>query len=220
MLLSSQGEPLFSSARRGAARCYRWLVVLLVVASVPACFADDPEHVPATPTSSIGSHQWDELRAVPPTLDELLGSGECPVSEYQRPVPDFIEGLGHHHVFVNVDGTDRNARVTLPHEDIFDAGDPVEMKLQWYSSPEYRGPLLLRFLGPVVDSSTAVDISAGTVREFRLSEQSAQPTPGLDGWRNWLVIYNLRGFGCYGVQVDGLGFSEVIVFEVVAESNS
>ncbi len=51
------------------------------------------------------------------------------------------------------------------------------------------------------------------------TELQLPPGKGWDhgGWRAWPTALRFRGGGCYGVQVDGIGFSEVIVFRAATQ---
>jgi hypothetical protein len=79
----------------------------------------------------------------------------------------------------------------------------------------YRGPLLIR--GGQLDGS----------HELRFSTSFTDPTPTA-GWtlmvnsstptapdvRQWSLYARVQAPGCYGVQVDGVGLQETIVFQV------
>ena len=53
-----------------------------------------------------------------------------------------------------------------------------------------------------------------TMVTFLQDECGRVETPG--GGRAWITYTRVRGGGCYAYQVDGTGFSEVIVFRAVA----
>ena len=38
---------------------------------------------------------------------------------------------------------------------------------------------------------------------------------GTNGWREWPGVTSLRSPGCYAFEIDGVGFSEVVVFKAV-----
>lgn len=54
--------------------------------------------------------------------------------------------------------------------------------------------------------------------EPSLTDPQLPPGPTIDGahgWREWPGGTFLRSLGCYAWQVDGAGFSDVVVFEAV-----
>lgn len=92
-------------------------------------------------------------------------------------------------------------------------------KVLWVSSPAYRGPALIR--GHQLDGPNEVRFERGIdpPSELRLPEEGGATTAGEEpGWRNWPSYTRLRAPGCYAYQVDGLDFSQMIVFQaLVAE---
>jgi hypothetical protein len=83
-------------------------------------------------------------------------------------------------------------------------------KVLWFVEPRYRGPVLVR--GRRVDGRGAVRFDEGVVppREMRIG----LPVRG-DPVRDRPSYTRLLGPGCYGYQIDGVGFSRVIVFRAV-----
>jgi hypothetical protein len=80
-------------------------------------------------------------------------------------------------------------------------------KTLWAISPTYRGPLLVR--GARIDAPGEVRFTGLLQRRLRLPGQ----WPGEAGWRYVPSATGVRGPGCYTLQVDGLIFSRVVVFE-------
>lgn len=80
-------------------------------------------------------------------------------------------------------------------------------KTLWAISPRYRGPVLIR--GGRVDGSGVLRFNFRLAREFRL-HKLAPTAPSR--WRHAPSHTALRGAGCYAFQVDGIGFSRVVVF--------
>jgi hypothetical protein len=82
-------------------------------------------------------------------------------------------------------------------------------KTLWAVSPRYRGPLLIR--GGRIDSRGDVRFSV----RFDLRPILRLPGdwPGTTGWRYVPSATALRGPGCYAFQIDGLDFSNDVVFE-------
>jgi hypothetical protein len=87
----------------------------------------------------------------------------------------------------------------------------------WISRPGYQGPLLIR--GRQLDGPLAVGFGNEIVpfAELQLPPGTAAGAPlSPQGWRNWPSMSRLRSPGCYGWQIDGSDFSEVIVIRAVA----
>jgi len=69
-------------------------------------------------------------------------------------------------------------------------------------SPDYTGPVVVR--GHQLDGSTAMALGNSEISDNAVS-------PGQ--WRSWGGMVSGPP-GCYGLQADGTGFSEVIVFYI------
>jgi hypothetical protein len=89
--------------------------------------------------------------------------------------------------------------------------------LKWDGAPSYHGPVLIR--GRKLTGHDGLGFGAGDVP---LAEMDLPPGGGdshAGGWRFWSGYARLRSPGCYGMQVDGTTFSEVIVFRACLSSN-
>jgi hypothetical protein len=92
--------------------------------------------------------------------------------------------------------------------------------LKWIGAPSYHYPVLIR--GRKLAGRDGLGFGAGKVP---LAEMDVPPGPpggvGLNpgGWRLWSGYARLRSPGCYGLQVDGITFSEVIIFRACLSSN-
>jgi hypothetical protein len=96
----------------------------------------------------------------------------------------------------------------------------------WISAPAYRGPILVR--GDRVDGPGRLGFGVTATpkwelrlpggsweersRAFRRWQGAAQR-----GWRFADAYMRVRANGCYAVQIDGLSFSDVIVFSAVLQ---
>ena len=82
------------------------------------------------------------------------------------------------------------------------------------AAPSYTGPLLIR--GGELSGAGSVGFGEGHVPEDELQLLTAATTsPGEpSGAREWPSFTRVAASGCYGYQVDGTSFSEVIVFSV------
>lgn len=87
-------------------------------------------------------------------------------------------------------------------------------KVLWVSSPDYDGPALIR--GYQIDGTNELRFERGAdpPAELRLPEEGGSAPAG---WRNWPSHTRVRAPGCYAYQIDGLDFTEVIVFQAVRD---
>jgi hypothetical protein len=105
-------------------------------------------------------------------------------------------------------------RVFLPPRQMteFVGSDWGGAKLLWYAGPRVVGPLLIR--GHQLDGRRKVRFERGIHPPSSLQ----LPTDRRVGWRDWPSYTRVRVPGCYGWQVDGPSFSELIIFQVVDTS--
>jgi hypothetical protein len=92
-------------------------------------------------------------------------------------------------------------------------------KVLWLGAPSYHGPVLIR--GRKLTGG-GLGFGAGKIPLAEVDVPPGRPGGvGLnrDGWRLWGGYVRLRSPGCYGVQVDGTTFSEVIIFRACLSSN-
>jgi Zn-dependent protease with chaperone function len=88
--------------------------------------------------------------------------------------------------------------------------------LKWIGAPSYHGPVLIR--GRKLTGRDGLGFGAGKVPLAEMDVPPGGPfNPG--GWRLWAGYARLRSPGCYGLQVDGTTFSEVIIFRACLSSN-
>jgi hypothetical protein len=89
------------------------------------------------------------------------------------------------------------------------------LKTLWFAAPSYRGPVLIR--GRQLDGShVTVFGEQPTIVDPLLR---AGPTAnGRDGFREWPGASYLRKPGCFAWQVDGLTFSNLIVFKALFDA--
>ncbi|HLH74102.1 MAG TPA: hypothetical protein VKX96_12520 [Chloroflexota bacterium] len=93
-------------------------------------------------------------------------------------------------------------------------------KSPWLSSPTYDGPALIR--GRQLDGPNVLRFqrsgpeTTGDLPELRFPIQTGISSPDLQpGWRFQPAALGIRAPGCYGIQIDGLNFTETIVFVAV-----
>jgi hypothetical protein len=93
------------------------------------------------------------------------------------------------------------------------------VKTIWVSRPSYDGPVLVRGgrldrpgdlgFGSSLRARDELRLPAGSWRGLQPGRLDARP-----GWRTAAIPTRIRAPGCYGFQVDGLGFSYVLPFGV------
>jgi hypothetical protein len=86
-------------------------------------------------------------------------------------------------------------------------------KVLWWVSGRYHGPVLIR--GRQLDGPHLLRFDVGTPPP---AEMRIRPGRGFRPWkgaRDRPSYTRVEAAGCYGYQVDGIGFSRVIVFQAV-----
>jgi hypothetical protein len=184
----------------------RPLVVAAMVAA-SACTARPP----LGPTQSISPGpketfaDWAELET-PLTLPKAVGTATCPSTAGHTVDPATGPGLGPGPTYPVGLGTDGILTIVR-------SGDTWLQKVLWVTSAEYAGPVLVR--GGRLDSSGPVNFAlradGDPTPELRLTSADAEAKGGA-GWREWPSYTIVPGPGCYAYQVDGVGFTTVIVF--------
>ena len=87
-------------------------------------------------------------------------------------------------------------------------------KVLFFSGPRYEGPAVIR--GRRLDGSNPLAFgSPSSPMQLDLTSTNSD-TSGGHGWRDWPSRVLAESPGCYGFQVDGASFSEVIVFQALA----
>jgi hypothetical protein len=87
-------------------------------------------------------------------------------------------------------------------------------KILWLSNPDYSGPALIR--GYQLDGTNELRFMDGAdpPSELQFPVETSVSSPELEpGWRQLGSETRVRAPGCYAYQIDGLNFSEVIVFQ-------
>jgi hypothetical protein len=86
-------------------------------------------------------------------------------------------------------------------------------RVTFVAAPSYTGPVLVR--GGQIGGAGAVGFGEGHVPVDEL--QLLTPVTASGGAREWPSFTRVRSAGCYAYQVDGTGFSEVIVFSATGQ---
>jgi hypothetical protein len=184
-------------------------LALLVGVSLSSCSPFDRSTSTMQPTP--GDSAFGALRAVPLKLPGVEPGQSCSPSQLKQLGPHLQIALGGGPVFAfNVE-----------------LSDPEHLnKVVWAANPSYSGPIRIR--GGRIDGSGQVLFESFDNRWRGAPVKTVEGTslyPELDiveshstfpnvptGWRMWPSIMYLASAGCYGWQVDGLGFTEVFTF--------
>jgi hypothetical protein len=157
-----------------------------------------------------------DLRQRPLHFEKLQVGERCPTLRPHSLSPAFGPGLGDGPVYP-VGFTRRGVlrfEYPPPKNSLFAGSDWGGQKVLWVSDPEYDGPILIR--GAQIDGTNRLrfGLAGPTIlEELAFPRHSAENWSG--GWRNFPSYTRLRAPGCYAYQVDGAGFSDIIVFSAV-----
>jgi hypothetical protein len=188
-------------------------VVATATAVVGLAACNEESSAPGATGSGRAATTLADLRQRPLHI-EKLGAGEaCLTARPRRLSPAFGPGLGDGPVYPV--GFPKSGVLRFPYpppkNSLFAGSEWGGQKVLWVSDPRYDGPILIR--GEQLDGSNQVRFgqgSAAILQELAFRRHSADNWEG--GWRNFPSYTRLRGPGCYAYQVDGAGFSDVIIF--------
>ncbi len=192
-------------------RIFPLVLALLLVACAPRA---------AAPTASpIPLHTLDpasQLANRPLQLIKLEPGATCPRAHARQVNPDFGIAIGDGPAYAagfTADGV-LNLSFPAPTETPFYGSEWSGAKVLWIVDSTYQGPLLIR--GGRLDGSDQVRFENGAEPPSQLSLPAA-PASGTSDWRSLPSYTRLRSPGCYMYQVDGLSFTETIIFEARAQ---
>ena len=195
------------------ARVSAVLLMLLLAACAPA---------PALATPSpVALHTLDpasQLDSRPVQLIKLEPGAECPRAHPRQVNPDFGAAIGDGPAYAAGFGNDGVLNVSFPAatETPFYGSEWSGAKVLWIVDPTYTGPLLIR--GGRLDGPGQVRFETGAEPPFELRLPTLPaPSSSASGWRNFPSYTRLKSPGCYMYQVDGLHFTETIIFEARAQ---
>ncbi len=146
-------------------------------------------------------------------LIKLESGAECPRAHPRQVNPDFGPAIGDGPAYAA--GFDSNGVLNMsfpaPTETPFYGSAWSGAKVLWIVDPTYRGPLLIR--GGRLDGSGQIGFETGAEPPSELRIDAATTSD----WRSFPSYTRLRSPGCYMYQVDGLTFTETIIFEAKAQ---
>jgi hypothetical protein len=145
----------------------------------------------------------------PLRLPKLVPGAACPVSPVDEAVDFASLGVGR--------GLGTGPAYPILGSDALELAPAVNFgsrlwggqKVLWFVLPSYTGPVLIR--GGRLDAKGEVRFEVGNVPPKELF------IPAGTGARERPSYTRLKGPGCYAYQVDGVGFSHVVVFRALRE---
>ena len=157
----------------------------------------------ATPVSE---DVWSTLER-PVTAPAVDSGGACPRNPVGR--VERVAGPAIGDGPVSIQGLGADATVAIA--DQGNPGEPVAVPIRLVADPGSAGPLLIR--GVRLDRPGTVRFgSDGSESAMRMWGKGESTPPD---WRVWRESVWLDDPGCYALQIDGVAFSEVVVFAVV-----
>jgi hypothetical protein len=197
----------------------RRLVLLVAALGLVTCTASlSPSPSASSPTARVDAggnvlppvaeeQIWSELAARPLQLPKVTPGSECPITPTTQlsSATGALAGSGPVYSVGNV-----IAYGARKSDGIFPA------KVLWVAAPEYPGPALIR--GRQLDGPGGVFFSnSRKVSELRFELDTRVRAGASDqGWRYLPSTVNVEGPGCYGMQIDGPGWTTSIVMRALA----
>jgi hypothetical protein len=167
--------------------------------------------------SSSDFVRWSVLRR-PLHLPVVARGSRCPVSQVDRSLPWTririfgASGIGPGPVYPGLGATSGLLNVS---KDTQYGGQWQGQKVFWYVAPSYRGRVLLR--GKRLDGPGWLGFNGTRVPkdELRIEPYDTVSWSGQPRYSRGIPSgVRALSSGCYGVQMDGKTFSNVVVFEV------
>lgn len=189
--------------------------------SIAACGgASGTSTTPVTPPREAATTPdvWATLRARPLDLPALAPGAPCPTTA-AGDVSNFRAALGSGPVYpigLSYDGV-----LQYGYSGVFEGAEWGGTKVLWISNADYQSAALIR--GRQLDGPNEVRFmeAADPPAELQFPVGGSGSSPDLEpGWSQLPSYTRVRAPGCYAYQVDGLDFTQVIVFQAVEETPS
>ncbi len=179
----------------------------------------------STPTISSTNPVWATLSGNPLKLPTVKAGAACPINAtVAGAVPAFPLAAGTSPVYVQGTGP----RLTLPFTPAESFPDATSnwggIKAIWAIAPSYTGPILLR--GARLDGVGAVRFNGG-LGQLRGNNEGTEPiqndlrlhggSAGPGNWSLWTTFFRLQSAGCYGLQLDGENFTQILIFQATSQ---
>jgi hypothetical protein len=182
----------------------------------------------AVPKSATWQENWALLEARPLQLPALTPGAPCPTTRGRWVNLELGIAIGDGPVYVVYNGGS-SADGILQYGDASALGDAKSawggQSVLWVVRPDAAGPVLVR--SQQIDGPNQAFFNGGEQQQSvlgswasapLLSELRLLPSRDLVSWVYWGTFLRLRSPGCYAFQVDGFGFSFIVIFQAVSEA--
>ena len=187
------------------------IVLLIVIAGsalMPGCSTASPPPTKAATSLAALEARRVHLPSIDPTLQSCPVTGGRAADRVAPLAGDSNLAVGSGPVFPTIAGPSP-ASAALPFSAVADGWQVA--KVPWFSRAGYQGPVVVR--GARIDGTGPVRFNSQptAVATLELTSANAVFHPGA-GWRGWASGVMVRARGCYALQIDGIGFTTVVVF--------
>lgn len=186
-------------------------------ASGPATSSRMTPTTPTSSTSHLGTPPADDPRTALDTLRQRRlrqpqKARHCPITAAQKLAAVYGRVQGRGPVYPVSSGR-LKVPFPVPSNSIWAGSSFSGFKVRWIVSRGYAGPVLVRGFAWRGDAPVKFD---DQLRPFLFSRGY---TPSREQWHEYATWHYLRFRrpGCYAVQIDGRGFSRIVVFRVLRE---
>jgi hypothetical protein len=193
------------------------LICLALLALASACHSSEATSTGRETTGQTKANSPTGLRR-PLHLPTASPGAGCPVTPGGRPSPDVAVALGSGPAYPVLgyegDAVPPSSRAFVPLYADERRGGMFWHKTLWAVDPDYDGSVLIRGAGIDPPRQIGFAYSKKERRELVFPAQES------DSWRYGPSFTILPGPGCYAFQIDGIGFSRVIVFKAATASTA
>ncbi|HEV2659689.1 MAG TPA: hypothetical protein VGU68_03770 [Ktedonobacteraceae bacterium] len=178
----------------------------------------------ATSAATSAPASTSDLANKPLHLPSVAAGAACPVSQIRSGVvPGRQYALGNGPVYLVVTNPTPTIQYTVAPFIGDTSSELGGSRSIWAINPNYQGTVLirgqqlggnnpLRFNGGLDQVNSNSQGTEPILNDLRLNGQQGQNS----SWSSFVTFTRMQAPGCYGVQVDGQNFSEVIVFQASA----
>ncbi len=186
------------------------VTVVIVAGCTQSPSQTGPIPSPAPRSSSVWPHQSQKALLMSRALRHPPKRTGCPVTASQVVAPEYGPAQGTGPVYPVTDGS---IPVTFPApaRSVWAGSRFSGEKVRWIARPGYAGPVLIRGFSVSGDSGP-VRFNTG-LKSLLFTAKTTHAGSGWHEYSQWHYV-RLRHPGCYAWQIDGNGFSKVIIFRV------
>jgi hypothetical protein len=183
------------------------LLALLTLLALALVACETAHILPPTPTvtATRPPDDWTALRQRPLRLPTLAAGVTCPINHAHQVSSQYGPGIGDGPAYAAIGG---DGVLTFQPPATFESTAWGGSKVLWYFALAVRGPVLIR--GHQLDGPNELRFDEGALPPAELAISAAGAGPG--GWSGRPSYTRVRAAGCYAYQVDGVTFTEVVVF--------